>query len=258
MPGKDDRRDDFGWDLTRERLPARRPRCREGLRGSDLSPSRPVRISPEGQRGSLPSRDQLLERGVVPYRIEVGVVGGERAGPIRTLDREPEVLYRVGRSSGKALTARHVQEALEKEQEWDVSSEPHPEARAVTSIQRRGGGFVIPEIKPAVSEIPEAQLNEIVRALERRYFGSWTIEPGPVCMLAWTNISAAPRNVSRPSEPKRWQRRRRSFRTGFCLLCQRGAIGWLRDGRSTGAGRRRWRRWCRPAPAYRLHLERFP
>src|SRR6478752_1362527 len=52
--------------------------------------------------------DQFLERGVVAYRVEVRVLGGERGGARRTLDGEPEVLDRVGRPSGKTLAARHV------------------------------------------------------------------------------------------------------------------------------------------------------
>src|SRR5205085_4877440 len=51
---------------------------------------------------------QLLEPGVAVCRIEIGVVAGERAEQIRTFDREPKVLDRVGRSSCKALAAGHV------------------------------------------------------------------------------------------------------------------------------------------------------
>jgi hypothetical protein len=42
------------------------------------------------------ARHQFLERGLVADRIEVGVVGSERAEPLRPGDREPEVLDRVG------------------------------------------------------------------------------------------------------------------------------------------------------------------
>jgi hypothetical protein len=53
---------------------------------------------------------QLLERGLVADRVEVGVVGSERAEPLRPVDREPEVLDRVRRPPREALTAREVVE----------------------------------------------------------------------------------------------------------------------------------------------------
>src|ERR1700759_1494229 len=54
--------------------------------------------------------DEFFERGCAAYRVEVGVVGGERGALIRTLHSEPEMLDRIGRSSGETLTARHVVE----------------------------------------------------------------------------------------------------------------------------------------------------
>ena len=52
--------------------------------------------------------DELLERRLVPDRVEVGVPGGELAGQLRPLDRAPQMLDRVGLSPGEALAAREV------------------------------------------------------------------------------------------------------------------------------------------------------
>src|SRR5215211_1618002 len=69
---------------------------------------------PPGDRRS--TADQLPERGLVADRIEVGVGAGERAQPLavplRAVEREPEVLDRVGRPPREALAAREVVERL--------------------------------------------------------------------------------------------------------------------------------------------------
>src|SRR6478735_3404597 len=84
------------------RFPCRRSRVR--------APSAALRKPRSSRVFCLPVAltDQFLERGVVAYRVEVRVLGGERGGARRTLDGEPEVLDRVGRPSGKTLAARHV------------------------------------------------------------------------------------------------------------------------------------------------------
>ena len=51
---------------------------------------------------------ELSERRLVADGIEVGVLGSERAEPLRPVDREPEVLDRLGRPPGEALAAREV------------------------------------------------------------------------------------------------------------------------------------------------------
>src|SRR5439155_6207282 len=58
----------------------------------------------------LPLAHQLLERGFVADRIEVGVAGSKRAEPLRPVDREPEMLDRVGRPPREALAARDIVE----------------------------------------------------------------------------------------------------------------------------------------------------
>src|SRR5215204_408657 len=56
------------------------------------------------------ARDERLERGLPANRAEVGIAYGKRAETLRLVDREPQVLDRVGRSAGEALAASQVVE----------------------------------------------------------------------------------------------------------------------------------------------------
>src|SRR5262249_8846030 len=61
---------------------------------------------------SVPERlaDERLERRLAADRIEVGVARGERPEAVRAVDREPEVLDRVGLPARQAFAARDVVE----------------------------------------------------------------------------------------------------------------------------------------------------
>ena len=61
-------------------------------------------------RSSL--REQLLERGVLPDRIEVGIASKERAGPLREFDRAPKVRDGVVLLAGEAFAASDVVEQV--------------------------------------------------------------------------------------------------------------------------------------------------
>src|SRR5438034_422329 len=54
--------------------------------------------------------DEFLERGLVADRVEVGVLGGELAKPVRPLERQPQVLDSVLLPAGEALAASEVVE----------------------------------------------------------------------------------------------------------------------------------------------------
>src|SRR6476620_4796287 len=57
-----------------------------------------------------PALDQRLERGLIADRIEVRILLGVRPTPVRTVDREPEVIDRVTRPAREALATGEVVE----------------------------------------------------------------------------------------------------------------------------------------------------
>src|SRR5262249_23848186 len=70
----------------------------------------PTRLPMSGVcRKRLPAH-QLLERWLVPDRVEVRVPGRERASLLRVLDRDAEVLDRIGLPPREALAAGDVVE----------------------------------------------------------------------------------------------------------------------------------------------------